>query len=86
MGLIKESQTPLQSNRFVRVCVVLQLLGTSVNVGDCLEMSVPPAACVQQLIGRPPVWVKANVKPRRWSHSGTCVFYTTYVGKIRARL
>lgn len=51
---------------------------------ECAASSPCPAADRQA-----PVWVKANVKHRRWSHSDTSgfsVFYTTYVGKIRARL
>lgn len=88
MGLIKASQTPLKSNGFVRVCGVPQLLGMSVNVGDCLEMSVPPAARVQRLIGRPPCGLNQMSSPGAAAAPAhlPCVFYTTYVGKIRARL
>lgn len=61
-------------------------VGSGVNVGDCLEMSVLPAASVQRLIGRPPCGLKQmsaqTLEPLR--HFG--VFDTTYVGKIRARL
>lgn len=77
---MKASQTPLESNRFVCVCVVLEVSGPS---GDGRALiCFCPVADRWRFMG-----ARAD-QPRRHAALANllCVFYTTYVGKSRARL